>query len=115
MIPGEEPFEGSMLVMTVGNSNLAGGGFDVAPDASLDDGLLDVAAVTYHPQDGELKKLANQLKTPTSPDNEILYYRQLPEFTIEAREPLHFNLDGEPLLESRYVFSVLPRHLGVVF
>jgi lipid kinase YegS len=115
LIPGEEPVEGSMLVMTVGNSNLAGGGFDVAPDASLDDGLLDVAAVTYHPQDSELKTLAKELKAPTSPDNEILYYRQLSEFTIEADVPIHFNLDGEPLLRRRYAFSVLPRHLGVVF
>ena len=78
-----------MLVMTVGNSNLAGGGFYVPPEASLEDGLLDVAAVTYRPQ--------------------------LTEFTIEASESLHFNLDGEPLLESRYVFSVLPRHLGVAY
>jgi len=114
LVPGEEPVEGAMLVMTVGNSRLAGGGFEVAPEASLDDGLLDVAAVSYSP-DGELKKLARELKTPTSPDNEILYYRQLAEFTIEGKEDLHFNMDGEPVRERSFKFSVLPQHLGVAF
>ena len=115
LVPGEEPVEGAMLFMAVGNSRLAGGGFEVAPEASLDDGLLDIAAVTYRAEDVELKKLAAELKTPTSPDNEILFYRQLPEFTIEAREAWHFNMDGEPVRASTFAFSVLPRHLGVVF
>jgi lipid kinase YegS len=115
LVPGEEPVEGAMLVMTVGNSRLAGGGFEVAPEASLDDGLLDVAAVTYRAEDAELRKLAAELKTPTSPDNEILFYRQLSEFTIEATETWHFNMDGEPVQANTFAFSVLPKHLGVVF
>jgi diacylglycerol kinase family enzyme len=32
-----------MLVMAVGNNRLAGGGFEVAPKARLDDGLLGLA------------------------------------------------------------------------
>ncbi|MEE9182870.1 MAG: YegS/Rv2252/BmrU family lipid kinase, partial [Acidimicrobiia bacterium] len=39
LVPGEEPVEGSMLLMAVGNNRLAGGGFEVAPEARLDDGL----------------------------------------------------------------------------
>ncbi len=38
--------DGSMLVMAVGNSRFAGGGYEVAPQASLTDGLLDVAVVS---------------------------------------------------------------------
>ena len=41
LVPGEEPVEGAMLVMAVGNNRLAGGGFEVAPKAKMDDGLLD--------------------------------------------------------------------------
>ena len=114
LVPGEEPLEGAMLVMAVGNSRLAGGGFEVAPDASLDDGLLDIAMVRHRP-DADLKGLARELKTPTSPDNQFLYYRQLGEFTIEAKDEVHFNMDGEPVREHSFAFSVLPQHLGVVF
>jgi lipid kinase YegS len=45
LIPGQDPIEGSMLFMAVGNSRLAGGGFEVAPKAQLDDGLLDLAVI----------------------------------------------------------------------
>ena len=114
LVPGEEAVEGSMLLMAVGNNRLAGGGFEVASEARLDDGLLDLAIVRYEPQ-MELKRLVTELKTPASPDNRYLYYRQLPEFTIEAKRALHFNLDGEPVRTNRLTFSVLPSHLDVIF
>ena len=114
LVPGEEPQEGAMLLMAVGNNRLAGGGFEVAPKARLDDGLLDVVIVRHQP-DLQLTQLASELKTIDSPDNRYLYYRQLAEFTIETKREVHFNLDGEPTLEKRLKFSVLPKHLRVAF
>ena len=114
LVPGEEPQEGAMLLMAVGNNRLAGGGFEVAPKARLDDGLLDLVMVRHQPE-MQLTRLAAELKTMDSPDNRYLYYRQLAEFTIESKRDVHFNLDGEPTRENRLKFSVLPKHLGVVF
>ena len=114
LIPGQEPTEGSMLFMAVGNSRLAGGGFEVAPKAQLDDGLLDLAVVRQA-SGAELMQLSKELETPDSPDNKILRYWQLPEFTIEAQREVHFNLDGEPTTETKLHFSVLRKHLGVAF
>jgi lipid kinase YegS len=113
LVPGEKPREGNMLLMAVGNNRLAGGGFEVAPKAKLDDGLLDLAMVRHDPK--ALTRLAAELETIDSPDNRVIYYRQLAEFTFEAKREVHFNLDGEPIRTSRLKFSVLPRHLGVVF
>ncbi|MHC4731426.1 MAG: lipid kinase YegS [Planctomycetota bacterium] len=114
LVPGEEPQEGAMLFMAVGNNRLAGGGFEVAPKARLDDGLLDVAIVRHH-QEAEITRMAKELKTIDSPENKYLFYRQYPEFTIESKKGVHFNLDGEPTVETRLKFSVLPKHLKVVF
>jgi lipid kinase YegS len=114
LVPGEEPQEGAMLLMAVGNNRLAGGGFEVAPKARLDDGLLDIAIVRHQP-DLQVARLAAELKTIDSPDNQYLYYRQLSKFTIETKRDVHFNLDGEPTQENRLKFSVLPKHLRVVF
>ncbi len=114
LVPGEEPQEGAMLLMVVGNNRLAGGGFEVAPKARLDDGLLDLVMVRHQPK-MQLTRLAAELKTIDSPDNRYLYYRQLAEFTIESKRDVHFNLDGEPTRKNRLKFSVLPKHLGVVF
>jgi len=114
LVPGEEPLEGTMLLMAVGNSRLAGGGFEVAPKARLDDGLLDVAIVRHRPEP-DIIRLAAELKAIDDPDNQYLYYRQLAKFTIEAKKEVHFNLDGEPTTQKRLKFSVLRKHLGVVF
>jgi lipid kinase YegS len=114
LVPGEEPLEGAMLLMAVGNNRLAGGGFEVAPKARLDDGLLDLVMVRHEPK-MQLTRLAGELKTIDSPDNRLLYYRQLAKFTIESKRDVHFNLDGEPIRTKRLKFSVLPKHLGVVF
>ena len=114
LVPGEEPKEGAMLLMAVCNNRLAGGGFEVAPKARLDDGLLDVVIVRHQP-DLQITRLASELKTIDSPDNQYLYYRQLPEFTIETKRDVHFNLDGEPTRQNRLRFSVLRKHLRVAF
>jgi diacylglycerol kinase family enzyme len=114
LIPGEEPLEGAMLLMAVGNNRLAGGGFEVAPKARLDDGLLDLAMLRHQPN-LEPARLLAELKEIDNPDNKYIYYRQLPEFTIESQAGVHFNLDGEPTHQQRLKFSILPKHLRVVF
>jgi diacylglycerol kinase family enzyme len=48
-----------------------------------------------------------------NPDNRFVAYRQLPQFTIDADQPLHCNLDGEPVSKKKLRFRVLPRHLKV--
>jgi lipid kinase YegS len=114
VIPGQDPVSGSMLFMAVGNNHFAGGGFDVAPNAKLDDGLLDLVKVGLEP--GEpLVSLKRELDNPMNPDNKHVGYMQLSEFTIEADRKMHCNLDGEPILRRKLRFSVLPRHLTVVY
>jgi len=112
-VPGKKPISGNMLVMAVGNSRLAGGGFEVAPNARLDDGLLDLAIVSKG--QGSLDRLKSEMEMPDNPENEFIHYWQLSEFTIETDEDVHFNLDGEPTLQRKLKFSVLPRHLGVAY
>ena len=55
------------------------------------------------------------LENPEDPDNQLLYYRQLSEFTLVSSREVHFNLDGEPTQEKKLKFSVLPKHLGVAY
>ena len=63
--------EGSMLIMAVGNSRFAGGGYEVAPQASVTDGLLDVAVVSGLRPDN-LSRVVDEMKHPADPRNENL-------------------------------------------
>ena len=114
IVPGEKPIDGSMLFMAVGNNHFAGGGFDVAPNAKLDDGLLDLTAISLEPG-ASLVDLKNELDDPMNPDNKHVHYRQLPEFTLRSERKMHCNLDGEPVLKKKFRFGILPSHLSVVY
>jgi len=104
---------GSMLVMAVGNNRFAGGGYNVAPQASLTDGLLDVAVLSGS-RPTSMNRIAAELRDPTNAENEHLLYRQLPKFTIESKKPLHVNLDGEPVQGLSFDFRCCPGALSVV-
>jgi lipid kinase YegS len=114
VVPGEEPVEGSFLFAAVGNNHFAGGGFDIAPMAKIDDGLLDLTAIRAD-RGTQLSSLSKELENPMNPDNKNVAYRQLAEFVIESEQKLHCNLDGEPMSKKKLRFSVLPRHLKVAY
>ena len=105
--------EGSMLIMAVGNGRFAGGGYEVAPQAILTDGLLDVAVVSGLRPDN-LSRVIEEMKHPANPRNEHLLYHQLSAFTIETEKPLHVNLDGEPIKGTHFEFRCIPEALSVV-
>ncbi len=114
LIPGKDPIEGNMLFGAVGNNHFAGGGFDIAPHARLDDGLLDFTAIMHSPG-FSLNDLVRELDDPMNPDNRFVAYRQLSKFTIEADQKLHCNLDGEPVIKQKLKFNILPQHLLVAY
>ena len=113
ILPGGVVKEGSMLIMTVGNSRFAGGGYEVAPQAILTDGLLDVAIVIGRRPDN-LSRWVDELRDPVNPRNKHLLYRQLSALTIEMENPLHVNLDGEPIKGTHFEFRCCPEALSVV-
>ena len=108
---GEE--HGAMILMAVGNGRLAGGGYDVAPKALLDDGLLDAMAV-LDVDVREFGVVLSELMNVGGEQNRYVVYRQMASFRIEAEEPLHMNLDGEPVLDTSYEFDILPRRLPFI-
>jgi len=114
LVPGGEDLDGSILFAAVGNNRYAGGGFEVAPLARLDDGLLDLCAIRID-RGIRLASIGQELNDPMNPDNVHVNYRQLEDFTIESDRELHCNLDGEPLQTTRLEFHVRPQHLNVAF
>ena len=113
-VDGEKPQKGEMLFMAVGNNRFAGGGFAVAEFSSMEDGLLDLAAVLQGPG-LDIARIKREMDDPTNSSNQNIYYRQFANFTIESENKLHCNLDGEPYLRRKLHFSVLPAHLQVAF
>jgi len=105
--------ETTMIAMAVGNNRFAGGGFEVAPKADMRDGLLDFSILTAA-TDLSPTAFAAELKNPFDENNRLLRYRQSRTLLVEADRPLHLNLDGEPVVDTRFTFDVLKHGLPVV-
>ena len=112
-LPGKEPLSGNMLLMAVGNNRFAGGGFEVAPRAKLDDGLLDLMVLTEESLADPAATLA-EIADIGNPANRLVHYWQVPSFVIHSERPLHINLDGEPVEETDLAFAVKPGVLRLV-
>jgi lipid kinase YegS len=109
----DEMAEGAFIVLAVGNARQAGGGFQVTRNALLNDGLMDVMAITDF-QTKDLGLVVNEIQDFTNTENHFVHYRQVPAFEIDVASALPINLDGEPHRWEHIRFEILPKCLPVV-
>lgn len=108
---GDQAWEGRLMALAVGNGWQAGGGIRLCPDARLDDGLLDITLLPENRQLGLLDMLDALAQDGLRGHESWVERRQAEQFVLEAEAPLHINLDGEPMKDTRFVFEVLPKAL----
>lgn len=99
--------------ISVANNSTFGGGMRIAPEALLDDGLLDVITVG---EVGKLRFVANLRKVfnGTHIDDEQVRMFRASRVEITASRPLPVYADGEHLTELPVSVRVLPRALSVL-
>lgn len=99
--------------VAVANSRAYGGGMFVAPEAQLDDGLLDVVLTA---QVGKLRFLRSlpQVFKGTQVDNEEITMLRGAEVEVTADEDFAIYADGEHLANLPAKLHVLPRALKVI-
>ncbi len=112
-IDGETLEGDSYLICSVANGRYIGGGIPIAPQAQIDDGLLDVVIVKSIPNYKIPKYLPGLLsgKILSFP---ITSHFRCKEVTIESHH-LKTNVDGEILPLSKATFMPLPKALWVHF
>lgn len=99
--------------VVISNGRFVASGIPVAPQAEIDDGLLEVmiAPATTIPQ---LALLVPQVLLGLHLDSDLLIFRKATRIEIESEPSMGFNVDGELLGEEPALFEVLPRALEVV-
>jgi YegS/Rv2252/BmrU family lipid kinase len=99
--------------VAVANSRAYGGGMFVAPNAELDDGLLDVV-MTAHTGKLQFLKSLPQVFKGTQIENEEITTLRGAEVEVSADEDFAIYADGEHLADLPAKLSVLPRALKVI-
>lgn len=98
---------GDCLMVSVANGRRYGGAFQVAPKASLADGLLDLNIVGKIPALKRIRYLpiiekGDHLRLP------FVGYRQTAHVLISATDPVPAHLDGEPIDGAVFEIRCLP-------
>ncbi|MGZ4272700.1 MAG: diacylglycerol/lipid kinase family protein [Solirubrobacteraceae bacterium] len=106
-IDGGEPRTVSGYTVAAANSRYYGGGMILAPDATLQDGMLDVVMITQTPK---LRFLARAPSVLTGAHVRLDNVEVLRAHTIEiaASRPFTMYADGDPIAELPVTVSVLP-------
>jgi len=99
--------------VAVANSGVFGGGMYLAPDASLDDGLLDVVLLRTCAKWRYLARLPKVFKGTHvhSPELTLLRGR---EISFTADRPFAAYADGDPIADLPVTIRVVPRALKVL-
>lgn len=95
------------------NSRAYGGGMYIAPDALLDDGMLDVVTTA---QTGKLRFLRGlpEVFRGTHVEKPEVTVRRVSVVRIEADRPFAVFADGDPIAELPAEISVLPQALTIL-
>jgi diacylglycerol kinase (ATP) len=103
------------LSIGVANGKFAGGGFKLAPEASVDDGLIDVSAIEDYSRIERLVRLP-RVRAGKHLHWRKVHYRQLTEATIASPNKLIAHVDGEPyrLPGNSFAVRVVPNALRVL-
>lgn len=99
-----EGFEwrGAFVAMVIGNGRQAGGGIVLCPDATINDGLLDLMVLPEVPPEARSETFVQLLRQGRDALRSIEVRHRSAWFEYEADEPLHINLDGEPTLAKTF-------------
>lgn len=99
-------------MFAVGLTRSTGGGTMVTPMASATDGLLDLCVVEGMSRK-DFARTVFKVKRGEHVGEEGVHYAQVRSVTIEAREPMAVNVDGETSNAERLTYRARPRDLWV--
>ncbi|HTA14602.1 MAG TPA: diacylglycerol kinase family protein [Solirubrobacteraceae bacterium] len=114
---GERPSERhSFLAYTVGacNSKTYGGGMRAAPDAILDDGLLDVVVLESISKLGFVTKILPRVFKGTHVREPSVRVFRAREVSIKADRPFAMYADGDPIGDLPVVVKTIPGAVRVL-
>ena len=99
--------------VVVANGRFVGGGTLIAPEASIDDGLLDIILIQKRPAP-ELALLVAQVALATHLASDAVVFRRAAKLTVNSKPGMWFNVDGELVGNEPARFEILPRALRFV-
>ena len=94
--------------VVIANGRYVAGGTLIAPEASIDDGLLDIILIPQNPA-MDLALVAAQIAMGRHLESEGVVFRQAAKVSVKSEPGMWFNVDGELVGNEPATFEVMPR------
>ncbi|WP_048306077.1 lipid kinase YegS [Halomonas sp. PR-M31] len=109
----EKEIDAPLFLLAIANGSQAGGGQQLAPQAKIDDGLLDILIVRHFSSLGEMRQLMSELeRIPESGDFVRTVRTSRVAFRADGAFPI--NLDGEPRFLREFEVTLVPRAIRML-
>jgi diacylglycerol kinase (ATP) len=105
-----ERIEADLYNLIVANGRYVAAGLPIAPEASPNDGLLDVVLIPSRPTT-KLIVIAAQILLGKHLSSDAIIFRRTRKVTVRSRPGMWFNVDGELIGNEPITFEVLPHAL----
>ncbi|MGR5166050.1 lipid kinase YegS [Vibrio astriarenae] len=105
-------WSGDVLVGAFCNGRFAGGGQPLAPNAYINDGLMDVSLIKHFPPLA-ITQVVEELKRFDA-DGEYVIHGQTQWIEVDFPQILPINLDGEPYQSQKVRFEIQPESINLV-
>ena len=99
--------------VVVANGRYVAGGTLIAPEAAIDDGLLDVVLIPKRPAP-ELAVAMAQVALGTHLSSKTIVFRRAAKLTVNSKPGMWFNVDGELVGNEPARFEIVPRALRFI-
>jgi diacylglycerol kinase (ATP) len=112
-LDNEESIMMELYNVVVANGRYLAGGRLIAPEALIDDGMLDVILIPQRPA-AEMALIVAQIALGTHLSNEAVVYRRARKLTVNSKPGMWFNVDGELVGNEPATFEIVPRALRFI-
>jgi diacylglycerol kinase (ATP) len=103
-------FTENLYNVVIANGRYVAGGTMIAPEASIDDGLIDIVLVPENSAT-DLALVAAQIAVGRHLGSEGVIFRRAGKVSVRSTPGMWFNVDGELIGNEPATFEVLPRRL----
>lgn len=100
------------LMMTLCNGRIYGGGFKIALDASIDDGLMDIYVVDKVSKPGIIKEMLKLVKGRLHKSKKVTKYKAK-KVLVKYKKPIYASFDGEMMKGDTFEFEVLKQKVNI--
>ena len=103
----QETIEQDVTTVVSSNSRYYGGGYNIAPDSRIDDGLMDVC-IADHLRKLNMARTILSMKNAGHLNNPAVRFIRTEKLVVNSDRPFAANIDGEPLVSDRFELEVVP-------